>query len=450
MREAVLAIRQKLRGSDLVAYGKLVAGDPTLAADFEETLQRRRSLLTRPTIKALGSIAFLRSSRGGLVAPNEALVRTPHLLKCVGPDADFAAGRHPSLHERLGCRTAPRVDEIVGYLTALRDAGAGPPNPEVLYPSLVDALRAEGAVRGLANDPILFEHGAWNVPAHVLLGSRHRRIFGDVLPVLTPGALSRTYQDLGASPEPGEQHWARFFAWADASSDAGRRPLAPAQRAALRLAYTRLGTLPESCSERLRVLLDTQGRLHSKADAAARRFLIDDDPTTARMAEERGLVLTFADLREPATRRFYVSAGVQPLTAALRHREYVVGDDCDGPPWYEAAETLACLKNLHFSSAVYAVVAAGPPRPSLTQSTLRRRLGALTGVGFVATLEERFTIGKAQVEVSRDVAVTDGRIVMRFRRRRSEVDGLLAQAVAGMAEDSAAKQRPLADAVFRI
>jgi hypothetical protein len=445
-----LAIRSKLRGSDLVAYAKLVASDPALAEDFEETLQRRRSLLTRPTIKALGSIALLRSSRGGLVIPGKALIRTPHLLKCVGPDADFAVGRHTSLHERLGCRTAPHADEITSYLAALRDAGAGPPHPEVLYPALVDALRAEGAVRRLAEEPILFEQRAWHVPADVLLGSRHRRIFGDVLSVVTPGALSRTYQELGASPEPGEKHWARFFEWADTSSDSGKRRLPPGQRVALRQAYIKLGTFPESCSERLRVLLDTQGRLHSKADAAARRFLIDDDPATARIAEERGLLLAFADLRDPATRRFYVSAGVQLLTAARRHRDYVVGDDCDGPPWFKAAEMLARLRKPYFSSAVYAVAAAGPSRPSLTQSTLRRRLGGLTGVRFVATLEERFTIGKAQVGVSRDVAVTDGQIVLRFRRRRSEVDGLLAQAVAGMAENSAAEQRPLADAVFRI
>ena len=63
-----LKIRPKLAGTDLVRYARIVAEEPALAEEFEESLNQLRVLLTRPAVAALGSIPFLRSTQGGLVA----------------------------------------------------------------------------------------------------------------------------------------------------------------------------------------------------------------------------------------------------------------------------------------------------------------------------------------------------------------------------------------------
>jgi hypothetical protein len=444
-----LSIRSKLIGADLIAYAAVVAADPTLAEKFETFLLRRLALLTRPTIKRLRSIAFLRSTRGGLVPPEQALVRSPHLLRCVGPNADFVAGRHVSLYERLGCATEPKADDIVRYLDELRENSTAPPHPEVLYPALVSALRAEGSGGSLAEDPMLFDRGEWHAPIDVLLGRKHRPIFEGVLPIVSAGALERAYLALGANAVPRDRHWSRFFEWADGQSDSGERRLSMPARAALRKAYSRLGALPEDIAQRSRVLLDTEGRLHSKADARARRLLIDDDPTTARIVRERGLPIGFADLGDPSTRRLYQLAGTSLLTAARKPLGFTIGNDRAGPPGFEESTTLTRLRWTPFASAVYAV-AAGSSRTLVAWRTFRQRLRAVTRVSFVTSLEERYTIGRWDLQVESDVAVVDGRIVLRFVRSKSEVNGFLARAVASMVENAPAAQRPLADAIFRI
>jgi hypothetical protein len=133
--------RTKLAGSDLISYARIVAEMPDLAEDFEETLHQLRRLLTRPMVSGLRSIPFLRSTRSELVAPEDAYVRTARLLRCVGPEANFAAGRSTALHARLGCRTQPEAADIIDFLNSLRATGNVPPHPDDLYPALLEALR---------------------------------------------------------------------------------------------------------------------------------------------------------------------------------------------------------------------------------------------------------------------------------------------------------------------
>jgi hypothetical protein len=165
-----LRIRQKLAGTDLVRYARIAGDEPSLAEGFEESLNQLRVLLTRQAVAALGSIPFLRSTRGGLVAPPDAYVRTSHLLKCVGPDANFAAGRHTALHSRLGARSKPEVADIVLFFESLRAVASGPPNPEVVYPALLEALRQDGNASLLADDQILFADGSGTLQRRCWLG----------------------------------------------------------------------------------------------------------------------------------------------------------------------------------------------------------------------------------------------------------------------------------------
>ncbi|HEY4346871.1 MAG TPA: DUF3883 domain-containing protein [Gaiellaceae bacterium] len=444
-----LAIRSKLIGADLVAYANVVAERSDLAPDFEQVLIRHRPLLTRPTIKRLESIAFLLSSNGELIAPAKALIRTPNLLKCVGPDAAFVAGTHRALYDRLGCSSEPRSDDILRYLDRLRETGSGPTHPNALYPALVEALRAEKALESVVDEPVIFDAGEWHSPGEVLLGRRNRSIFGAALPVIH-GGLERMYQALGADVTPREHHWRRFLEWLDSQSDNGRRRLSRAQRAVVRAAYVRLGRLPDSLPSNWHVLLDTEGHLHTRTEVSGRRFLIDDDPPTARVVREQGLPIAFADLDDPSTRRLYESVGTIPLTIARRSLGFTVGQDRSGPPGFVESKTLARLQQPAFSSAVYAVAAADRSSSLAPRRTFSRRLRQLTRVSFVTSLMERYRLDRYELDVPRDVAVIDRRIALSFMRSRSEVNGAIARAVASLVDNSTATQRPLADAIFRI
>ncbi|MDA0179936.1 DUF3883 domain-containing protein [Solirubrobacter phytolaccae] len=444
-----LAIRSKLTGADLVAYANVVVERPDLAPGFEQLLMRHRPLLTRLTVKRLESIAFLLSSNGQLIPPAKALIRTPYLLKCVGPNAAFVEGTHPALYDRLGCSSEPRSDDILRHLEELREAGSGPSHPNVLYPALVASLRVEKAIESLVDEPVIFEGGDWHTPARVLLGRRNRFIFGPVLPVIQ-GGLERVYQALGADVTAQQRHWRRFLEWLDQQSESGRRQLPGAQRAVIRAAYVQLGRVPDSLPPTWHVLLDTEGRLHPTTDAPGRRLLIDDDPATARVVREQGLPIAFADLVDPVTRRFYESAGTIPLTIARRSLGFTVGQDRPGPPGFIESTTLARLQQRAFSSAVYAVAAADRSQSLAPSRTFSRRLRHLTGVSFVTSLMERYRLGRHELQVSRDVAVIDRRIVLSFMRSKSEVNGAIARAVASLVDDATATQRPLADAIFRI
>jgi hypothetical protein len=442
--------RTKLAGSDLIGYARIVAEKPGLAEDFEETLHQLRRLLSRPTVNSLRSIPFLRSTRTLLVAPVDAYVRTAHLLKCVGPAANFAAGRYTALHDRLGCRTQPEAADIVDFLNSLRATGNGPPHPDDLYPALLEALKEEGDASRLADEPILFADDEWHAPEDVLVGKKHRQIFLGAVPVVAAGTLDHVYEALGGRAEPSAEHWIRFFGWIDEQADSGGRRLTAAARKALRSAYSKLGSLPVGVSAQARVFLDTSGRLHSKADVRSSRYLINDDPRAADVVAKAGLPVAFADVADASTRAFYKSSGVLLLTEARRHVGIKVGDQRPGPPWFQESFVLDRLRQSTFTSAVHAVAAADGSRTAANERQLRRRISEITRITFVTELENIYRVGSFELNVPSDIATDGNRIALRFVRGKFELYGLLARAVASMAEATPALRQPLADSVFRL
>jgi hypothetical protein len=445
-----LKVRPQLAGADLVRYARIVADNPTRAETFEETLHQLSRLLTRPIVSQLRSIVFLRCTRGGLIAPEDAYVRTADLVKCVGPEAAFAAGRHSALHLRLECKTQPEAQDIAAFLDSLREAGQSPEHPEVLYPALLNALRSEGDGSALADEPVLYIDGRWHAPEQVLVGKRHRDIFLGSVPVTVAGALDATYRALGASAEPTESHWLRFFGWIDAQSKAGTRRLPAPERRAVRLAYAKVGSLPLSVPEQARVFMDTDGRLHSQADARSARLLVNDDPNTAEAIAKAALPIAFADVPDVPTRRFFVASGVSLLTAARRHIRNNAGEQRRSPTWFDESTVLGRLRDREFAAAVHAVAAATGSPTAISETGLHRLLSDLTRIEFVTTLEETYGIGSFRVTVSSDVVTDDHRIAVRFVRGRSELYGLLARVVAKTAEATPSLQQSLADSVFRI
>jgi hypothetical protein len=445
-----LRIRQKLAGTDLVRYARIVGEEPSFAEGFEESLNQLRVLLTRPAVAALGSIPFLRSTRGGLVAPRDTYVRTSHLLKCVGPDANFTAGRHTALHSRLGARSKPEVADILLFFESLRAVASGPPNPEVVYPALLEALRQDGNATLLADDQILFADGEWHAPAEVLVGKKHRQIFLGAVPVITAGALDRVYESLGANAEPIAAHWMRFFNWVERQSGGGARRLRPTERKALHLAYAKLGSFPVGVPDHWHVFLATSGRLHSKNDVKARRYLLNDDPRTAEAVAAADLPIAFADVVDAPTRRFCRSSGVALLTEARQHIGAEVGDRRSNPPWFQESRELDRLKQPEFASVVHAVATAGGSHTAATERILRRRLREIAHIIFVTELKDLYRIGPSKLKVPSDVAIDGDRIALRFIRGWAELYGLLARAVASMAEATVALQQPLTDSIFRL
>jgi hypothetical protein len=445
-----LRIRSKLAGTDLVRYARIVADEPQLAESFEESLNQLRVLLTGPTVAALRSIAFLRSTRDGLVVPEDAYVRRADLLKCVGPDANFAAGRHTALHTRLGCRTQPDAADIVDFLRSLRATGEGPLHPEDVYPALLDALRRDGDPSQLADEHILFDSGEWHAPTDVLVGKKHRQIFLGAVPVIAAGALDRVYESLGASAEPSAQHWIRFFEWLDQRSAAGSRPLRSAERKALRLAYARLGSLPVGIPNHWRSFLATTGKLYSKNDVKAGRYLINDDPRTANAVGDANLPIAFADMDDASTRRFYKSSGVSLLTEARHSLGAEVGGQRSSPTWFQESRVLDRIRQPEFASAVHAVAIASGSHTAVIERQLRRRLRGMTHITFVTGLKEVYRIGAFQLTVPTDVVADSNRILLLFVRSRTELYGLIARAVASLAEATVALQQPLTDSIFRL
>jgi hypothetical protein len=445
-----LRIRSKLTGADIVRQARIVAEQPEMAEDFEEALHRLRSLLTQPTIKRLGPIAFLRSTKGGLVAPGRCYVDTADLMNSVGPDVDFAAGTHTSLHERLGCQTDADADDVVRFLTTLREAGQAPARPEVLYPVLVEGLRVAGDVSRLAEEPILCDGGAWHAPAGVLLGQKHRQIFEGALPVVVAGSLAQSYEALGASREPKPEHWLRFFEWIDGESGDGTSRLNAKARKAVALSYSKLGSLPDGVSDRAHVLLDSNGFVHSQVDARTGRFLINDDPAAARIIAEQLVPVAFAVRGDAATRRFLRASGVLLLTEARRYIGSIIGDVRAGPPWFRESVELDRLQRPAFASSVHAVAAMSGSRTVTSETSLRRVLRSITQLVFVTSVDDSYRVGRIEFNVPGDVSVDGSRIVLRFVRSKSELHGHLARAVSRLAESTEAQQQPLADSVFRI
>ena len=146
----------------------------------------------------------------------------------------------------------------------------------------------------------------------------------------------------------------------------------------------------------------------------------------------------------------YRSSGVSLLTEARQHIGIEVGDRRSNPPWFQESRELDRLRQPEFASAVHAVATAAGSHTVATERQLRRRLREIAHIIFVAELKDLYRIGPSKLDVPSDVAIDGDRIALRFIRGRAELYGLLARAVASMAEATVALQQPLTDSVFRL
>lgn len=446
----LLSPRGEVSGADLVAHATIVADKPELAGHFEETLYELRALLTRPTVDRLRSIAFLRSTTGGLIAPENAYVRSARLVQAIGEDMPYVLEGRQALYARLRCRTLPSSDDIVKHLEQLRAADNVPPQPHVLYPMLVEALQSESEdPEKLADEPILHEGTRWVAPSEAVLGKRLRDIFLDSVPTFDATSLGRVYAALGVAPEPQDRHWEAFFAWIHERSRSADGRLAKPERRALRLAYMKLSTLPSGVSSDKRVFLADDGRVYTSEDAESGKYLLNDDPRMAAVVREAELGIAFADLENDLCRHFYRASGVPTLTHVRRMSGTRVGDDRKAPLWFAQPRQLERLHRQAFALAVskIASVTDGPGRKTTNQ--LLRRLRKILSIRFVSPLETTYRLADAEVSVPTDVAVVGDAMLLSPVRSRSELDGRVARGVASLL-GGAASQHSLSDAIYRL
>ncbi len=447
----LLRPRTEVTGADLVRYATIVAGRPQFAEQFEETLYELRPLLTRSTVDRLHSIAFLRSSAGGLIAPEDAYIRSAALVHAIGEDGPYVSGAKDSLYVRLRCRTRPSSDDIVKHIEELRAANKAPPQPHVLYPLLVEAMRSEGEHPAKLSDvPILHDGTRWVAPNDAVLGKRFRDMFLDSVPTLDASALGRVYAELGVAMEPQDRHWAAFFTWIDGRSRAGNGRLTGPERRSLRMAYVRLPKLPSSITSGTRALLADDGYVYTGEDARSGKYLIDDDPRMATVVRKAGLEIAFADLENDLCRHFYLASGIPLLTEARRAAGAKVGNERKGASWFRESMQLERLHRQAFASAVSKIASAIDGSGRATTNQLVRRLRKVRGIRFVSSIETTYRLADSEVSVPADVIVDGDAILLAPVRSRSELDGRIARAVASLLGAAASQQHSLSDAIYRL
>lgn len=457
-RELAEALRfnKKVTGEDIVRYAHIVETRPDLAQEFEETLQRFSKLLTKQELEQLRTIAFLQSSQGRLASPSTLYLRTPHNVACLGDDARFVAGPRTALYKRLGCMEQPKMEDVVSYLSRLRSQGIKPKHPEILYPTLAEALKKEKRFPAFSlNQPIIWDGAGYSRPGDILLGNKYRSIFLQAIPILEEPspALRQALKSLGVPSEPQHQHWQKLFVWFHQKYARSGEPVTQAEQRALHLAYSHLSEMPIGVTADTRFLLDRHGRLHSLAELRAKRFLLNDDLALAETIKEKGIPLAFADIdksQQAADLQFYHRLGISLLTEVREQIGCIIGAEIMSPPWYVSGGVIEKLHDRSFLSALRSLAAYQLQEQTDSSDAPISRLWEVRDLVFAHPLHIVYQVGSVSIPVPTDVVLDHERIVLAEVQSHNELDELLSQAIAGLFVRTPAEQRQFADAVYRL
>jgi Protein NO VEIN, C-terminal len=451
-----LRFKKKVAGEDIVRYAYIVATRPNLAQEFEESLQKFSRILTKQEFEKLRTVPFLLSSRGNLASPSTLYLRTPHNVACLGDDAMFVAGPHTVLYKRLRCMEQPKVEDVLNYLTGLRLRGIKLRQPEILYPTLVEALRAgKLPTTYYQYRPIIWEGSGYSNPGDILLGNKYRHIFLQAIPMLEEASLSlrQVLRSLGVSSEPQPQHWQQLFLWFHRYYTRSGEPLTQRERYALHQAYSHLSEMPKGVTADTKCLLDQDGRLHSLTEMRTNLYLLNDDPALAQALTEKGTPLAFADIQDSqqaADLQFYHRLGISSLTEVREQIGCRIGAEIMPPPWYVSGSVIKKLHDRSFLSALGSLAAyqlQGHPDSSNAPIS---RLQEVRTLDFARPLHIEYQVGCVSIAVPTDVVLDHERIVIAEVQSYSELDELLSQVIASLLVRKPTEQRQLADAIYRL
>lgn len=451
-----LRFKKKITGEDIVSYAQIVATQPDLAQEFEKTLQRFSRLLSKPEFEKLRTVSFLQSSQGKLASPSTLYLRTLHNMACLGDDAMFVAGTRTALYKHLGCLEQPKMEDILHFLTKLRSHGIKPTRPEILYPTLVAALKAKNlSTFYYQNQPIIWDGQGYSKPGDILLGNKYRFIFLKAVRLVDEAslALRQALRSLGVPSEPQPQHWQQLFLWFHQQFVHTGEPLTQLERRALHQAYSYLSEIPKGVTDDVKCLLDRDGRLHSLTEMLARRYLLNDDPALAQTITEKGISLAFADIddsQKAADLRFYHSIGISSLTEVREQIGCKIGAEIMPPLWYNHVKIIKKLQDRSFLSALGSLAAYQLQEHLNSTNAPISLLQGVQSLVFAQSLHVEYRVGSVYVSVPTDVVLDGERIVLAEVQSDNELDELLSHAIAGLFVRTPSEQRQFADAVYRL
>ncbi len=449
----VFRFRKSISGLDLVDFARIVSAQPSLAQGLINTLHRFQKLLANKERLALKTIPFLPSSSGGLAAPVSLYLRNEETTNSLSPGAPFVVGQRVELYKSLECLTHPRAADILKHIEDLRPSGTGPNHPEILYPALADAVAREKVIPVLYQTKEIIWNGAgYSKPTDVLMSRKYSSTFLKIIPQLNPQpAVRAAFLRLGVPTEPLPVHWIFLLSWYDEMFGKPGRVLPRDYQKALLSAYSQIKRWPEGLPATAKVLLDTQGYLHSQVDAEDSNYVLDDYPLMADAIQKQGLALAFAQtssFRPMEVMAFYRSIPVHPLTSVPGEGSPRVGAEMEAPAWYKAEEDLNKINDPIYLSAIEALAASEDlkiPSPSP-----RRRLRAVRQVTFHDELIEQFHVAGQTVAIPTEVILLPDRLLVADVKNREVLRDRMAVAVAGLFETSARDRRRFANSVFRL
>ena len=437
-KDAVLArtlrFKTKITGDDIVRYAQIVSNRPEMASQFERILGRSPRLLTARTIKRLATIAFIPTNDGELQSPSNVYLDTPKNRACIGPQGPYPTGNAMRLFSKLGCRAQPHQEEILQYLETLRQNDQPPPRPDILYPELVAALKRETDPAICEDDEILWTESGYTTPAATILGGKWDKVFLSGVSIIKTSSrpLARAYRQLGVREEPEEHHWKYFFVSQGERYREVSSPLSARQRRALRTAYIICKDMPSLPTD-IPWLLDEHGHLHTASDAAAGRFVIEDDLALGAEIRISGLSISFADDSNPSVISAFRKQGVNLLTSIRVRSKDRVGKLRSKPTWFQEQEYVKKLARTDFRSALNALAArdlmANPDALRRIQATVDR-LASLERIVFVQDIFVDYRVNNMTVSVSAKHAWTAETINLTWVRSRSGLEGMLAALIA--------------------
>lgn len=449
--------KQRIEGNDIVEYSELVKHRPELAEGFEETLQKLGKLLNRPVVKKLSQVPFLRDSTGGISAPIELYIRNKLNYLCLGDKAPFVQGSRVNLYKLLGCRDKPKAEDMVSYIKELSENNQKLEQPEVIYATLVSALRAKGLPSDYySEEPIIWDGSHYSSPEDTLLGSRYSRIFLDAVPCIPvfSSKLREVFLSLGVHAEPQEKHWRQLLVGFGHKYQEPAEPVPESERRVLRNAYRKLSGVPEGLPDDAKCFLDRNGMLHSMTDIRQERLLNDDDPEMAQTVIEQGILLSFVDTSEHGTLAFFLSAGVKSLTEVRQRKGVVIGEESRPPRWFNPQPIFQQVHSSEFSSALFALaeheLAGSASNNLIAPYDLERRLNAIQRISFAKEIRGIYTICNHTIHTSEDFALNEDSVTLLRVRSHSELYGLLAQVISTIIIDDMIHQRVLSDAIYRL
>jgi len=218
-------------------------------------------------------------------------------------------------------------------------------------------------------------------------------------------------------------------------------------------AYSKLLELPEEATRGTRCLLDRNGVLHPLSDIDSERYVIDDDPQLAKAAAEQGAEVAFADTSDIRVLPFYAAIELRRLTEVCELKAIKAGKELPFPYHLNLSRILDRIHHPEFASCLGTLIAYelqnhSKPLPSSLQ--LGRRLATLREISCADEIQATYLIAGSLVSVQRKHNIEGERIILALPNRRSEVRGLIANAISELITNIPSDRIKLVDSIYRL